>query len=1742
MFRRSRFSVKPNVRPKATARSGGGGGVGGGSSSSSSSSSAPGGGGGGDGDGGDGDGLGSAPTTCSSASAGGSDLPPGDAPAAAGVLLQPGGDGSQGSRSKKTSDAGSERNGSKCADILLQRRKRISTVPNLAKPRVTLPPVRRPVNLASKCPPKQVSRPSTFATPPLQKESPSPEKVNIESSPKSPVLPERKTPVPQVPQFSPFKKSVSKEPSAHVTTHRGDEALEKSPSTPLKERPTQEKTLEEEVNSQVQSKSAPAREKKTYSDREKIIKTKKLRKMLKEELKKEKDQRKYKSLVIEKNMPEDRSKMIMRDFIYYLPENNPMKSSLVEEKRKEKTSTVTQAKEPEEIIVTDHVDENEEDDNEEEGEDDGPLLVPRVKVAEDGSIILDEESLTVEVLRTKGQCVMEENDPIFERGSTTTYSSFRRNYYTKPWSEKETEMFFLAISMVGTDFSMISQLFPHRARTEIKNKFKREEKANGWRIDKAFKEKRPFDFNFFTKLLEKILENERKRKEKDAKCQQQREKNLNEKKTSKSQKKQQARVISRNADISDAGMEVDVGTAEKENEEAPSVLEPAEGPAAPEAGVAKRKRKRKKKDSDLETENLPEETTLPAEMAGGERSRKKRKNISAIETNGINEAGEDSDIPDGATPDEIPPVVEEVLQCYTLDEAAEGDDASSVQESGEVDTLEATSGHHAEQPSESPDLNKEEIEEIAAIKNVVSELDQLGENETTASPHYEDEIRETEIMITEKTTEAEQQQIITPDVITADLTGAEEKKELLVGDILEVKSAPSESTGFEEKSTADDNPTDITGPVQEETCRTTNDMESKSQETGNTPREKADVRSRWQRPKPNILKASCRKEARSQSKLNTPEPDESERKNNSQKEVYGASSGGTPEKDSHISDTALLTAKKPTFQESSKQATLKPASLLARGRMQRPRPNLGRLVRRQGGSAKNTEAAEEKRTGAATEAEKTLTQPECNSSEFLSENAIEPRTHEVGRAPSKELEKETVASTDQEDTHSPKTNLLEYESPTLQTTSLSSCSLGDVTDLSTSDFSLEQEKKEDFTGTEETLKSYSPSLNQSLEKEAKEGDPLQMGIKGLDNKHETEMAEESLVNISGECSKSSNLDEEAHSSTMAAVDNQENVPTSKLLLSPPNSLECKNSEQSGVLLASDIQKNISVGKENSQGLSKQSTVRPALLHRSRFQKPKPNIGRAVGRKEAQPLEGHETTGTIVAAEKLELQKTEPLGTPTVMARLPQVLPVQSLEKKPVNHEKKIPEDCQVPSTSHSVSDQRLSREKPIPQEGKQSVIKPAQLVRGRFQRARPSLGRLRGKKEDPVSENIHPPVEQEEGKQSVEILKKDDLPRPPEDEVGVQASLDNLEKKDVPESSEGTSPKRCIDQKKMSSSENSHGCVSLVHEEADVPKDDDEGKALDIPESDSSAPQEISHQKSSQPAQSTRSHLQKPKPNVTQTSKNNEPVSSEDISTQDMAGREAENSASPGGSTSGKMSPLTHDPRLDRFLHTCVFSEKEASSSCTGNRKAQPDENLRSAEPAQSSPDEEHGLLPGSAGPAVQKNKLERDDLAKETWEVALEFMTPNTPPEAETCLPEHQCSHNTNTDAQVSGFDGQQLAVADVAEAEVMKQSGISVTREMTTVSIKESPTTEEEPTFILTLVEIPADSEDCRGVPGSLEPTSVELLPAPVLFTSANTDALELTKEDGPGSVPATVEESVLPSTVLQEEKSCTYNHQEN
>ncbi|XP_034565217.1 transcription factor TFIIIB component B'' homolog isoform X2 [Notolabrus celidotus] len=261
------------------------------------------------------------------------------------------------------------------------------------------------------------------------------------------------------------------------------------------------------------------------SDMQRIAKAQKLRELLKQEMHKEKKRKKNKVRVKEFSL--DPAKMTMRDLIRYLPESNPMTSSVEETVNENETvvppspereASPERAQEPEaapKVATPTQEEDGAEADGEAQedpDEDEDAVMVPQVKVAEDGTLIIDEESLTVEVQRAKGPNLAQERDPIFERGSTTTYSSFRKGTYSRPWSGEETDMFFLAISMVGTDFSMICQLFPHRARSEIKNKFKKEERENSWRVDKAFRERRKLDIEYFSKLLEKILEVQKNRK------------------------------------------------------------------------------------------------------------------------------------------------------------------------------------------------------------------------------------------------------------------------------------------------------------------------------------------------------------------------------------------------------------------------------------------------------------------------------------------------------------------------------------------------------------------------------------------------------------------------------------------------------------------------------------------------------------------------------------------------------------------------------------------------------------------------------------------------------------------------------------------------------------------------------------------------------------------------------------------------------------------------------------------------------------------------------------------------------------------------------------------------------------------------------------------------------------------------------------------------------------------------------
>ncbi|XP_027461594.2 transcription factor TFIIIB component B'' homolog [Zalophus californianus] len=607
------------------------------------------------------------------------------------------------------------------------------------------------------------------------------------------------------------------------------------------------------VNQEVpQPNPVSTKEEQPCSDRYRLYKAQKLREMLKEELRKEKKQWKNKYAINESQKPPDRSKMTMRDFIYYLPDNNPMTSSLEQEKKTEKSLTPVQTREQEGKSTPDPAD-NEEL---EEEVDDGPLLVPRVKVAEDGSIILDEESLTVEVLRTKGPCVVEENDPIFERGSTTTYSSFRKNYYSKPWSNKETDMFFLAISMVGTDFSMIGQLFPHRARIEIKNKFKREEKTNGWRIDKAFQEKRPFDFDFFAHLLQKVLAEEEKRKQKSVKNQ-----SLKEKKSSKPRKNVKVKKVASEGgnDDPDVSPSTKISDTESPQKDAQIVEEEQQSQTltgqdseqiALEPNLNQKKRRRKNQDEvgKQEVKNLSGNATVQLGHSKGEKYKNKDQSLRTE----INE-------------DEVSK--EQKLSCLqNMD-----------------DIVDLSSSEKAEKRADPILLSSDQQGAATSLATEASE----------SSP--------------------------------SDLPLSEAG----ITSLCEVNNVESSCT--EEGSV---------------------DLKNKSLETDQSRNVKLMGRRQLQRPKPNLSRAVGKKPVLSQGKTDAESKslhaETSVEKNHMEKDkvnTLDVSGMGNTERENPEAETVSTSSEKTGLQEDDQAKAVRPARLM-RGRLQRPKPNVGKAAER----------------------------------------------------------------------------------------------------------------------------------------------------------------------------------------------------------------------------------------------------------------------------------------------------------------------------------------------------------------------------------------------------------------------------------------------------------------------------------------------------------------------------------------------------------------------------------------------------------------------------------------------------------------------------------------------------------------------------------------------------------------------------------------------------------------------------
>ncbi|KAJ3666248.1 hypothetical protein Zmor_001701 [Zophobas morio] len=212
------------------------------------------------------------------------------------------------------------------------------------------------------------------------------------------------------------------------------------------------------------------------------------------------------------NKKPDRQKLTMIDLIFYNPVTNPMSN---ENKSKRKNSEA----ESENGIQEATIEEESVDDPGKTGSDEeNEMPAPQIKIGPQGELVLDEKSLLIENKAVQKSREEIEKSQVVNGDFETGYGVYKRAKRSKDWSKQETLKFYKALNTLGTDFTLMCELFPRRSRRELKMKFKKEERINKALVDKAIMQPCGFDFHDFkheVDMEEKELQELEKQKERE---------------------------------------------------------------------------------------------------------------------------------------------------------------------------------------------------------------------------------------------------------------------------------------------------------------------------------------------------------------------------------------------------------------------------------------------------------------------------------------------------------------------------------------------------------------------------------------------------------------------------------------------------------------------------------------------------------------------------------------------------------------------------------------------------------------------------------------------------------------------------------------------------------------------------------------------------------------------------------------------------------------------------------------------------------------------------------------------------------------------------------------------------------------------------------------------------------------------------------------------------------------------------
>ncbi|KZF22663.1 transcription factor IIIB, Bdp1 subunit [Xylona heveae TC161] len=129
------------------------------------------------------------------------------------------------------------------------------------------------------------------------------------------------------------------------------------------------------------------------------------------------------------------------------------------------------------------------------------LAAPQMRLI-NGQIVLDDQSLQID-RHAHAARDQEAREEVEENELTRriTAGSWMKREKTEPWTDDYTDLFYQGLRMFGTDFMMISKMFPNRSRRQIKLKFCKEERLDPLRIHEALMGPRqPVDLAHYSEM------------------------------------------------------------------------------------------------------------------------------------------------------------------------------------------------------------------------------------------------------------------------------------------------------------------------------------------------------------------------------------------------------------------------------------------------------------------------------------------------------------------------------------------------------------------------------------------------------------------------------------------------------------------------------------------------------------------------------------------------------------------------------------------------------------------------------------------------------------------------------------------------------------------------------------------------------------------------------------------------------------------------------------------------------------------------------------------------------------------------------------------------------------------------------------------------------------------------------------------------------------------------------------------